>query len=307
MNVKSDAAPSKIQDLAYELEVNEAMCRDLMTVTPDTTMSEVREFLRQNRISGLPVVEHEKLIGIISIENFITCIMNGGIDETVSENMTPEVKTLYADEPLIHAVSKFEEFGYGRFPVLDRDTKKLVGMITKGDVIRCLLEKLHISYHEEEIHKYRASHLFEDITSDDTTLILQHRIPGGDYKSAGKQSAHLKVNLRRLDISPQIIRRVTVASCEAEMNIIVFTEGGELTVCVEENKIQVNAIDHGPGIPDIEKAMQPGYSTAPDWIREIGFGAGMGLPNIKSCSDEMRLDSTVGKGTNLEFVVYLKQ
>ncbi len=74
---------------------------------------------------------------------------------------------------------------------------------------------------------------------------------------------------------------------------------------MEEDKISVNAIDHGPGIPDIEKAMQPGFSTAPDWVREMGFGAGMGLPNIKNCSDEMRINTTPEEGTNLELIFYL--
>ena len=220
--------------------------------------------------------------------------------------MTVSVRSLYADEPLIHAVSVFEKSGYGRFPVLDRDSKALIGIVTKGDIIRCLLEKLHISYYEEELHKYRASHIFQDILSERTTLILRYPIVGGAYKSAGKQSGRLKVNLSRLGVLPQITRRLTVATCEAEMNIIVFTDGGELTVYVEDDKITVTAIDHGPGIPDIEKAMRPGFSTAPDWVREMGFGAGMGLPNIKNCADTMHLDSTPEQGTHLEFTVLLK-
>lgn len=307
MNAKNNILPSKIQELAYELKVQDAMSRDLITVTPDVTMSEVREIFRDKRISGLPVVDHENLIGLISLERFITCIMKGRIDELVGNNMTTKVQSLYANEPLIHAFSKLEKLGYGRFPVLERDTGKLVGIITKGDIIKSLLNKLHISYYEEEIHKYRASHLFEDIRSDETTLIFRHKVPGKEYKYAGKQCGRLKVNLSRLGISPQIIRRIVVAACEAEMNIIVFTDGGELTVRVEEDKITINAIDSGPGIPDIEQAMQPGYSTAPDWVREMGFGAGMGLPNIESCADEMRLESTPEQGTNLEFVVLLEQ
>jgi anti-sigma regulatory factor (Ser/Thr protein kinase) len=91
------------------------------------------------------------------------------------------------------------------------------------------------------------------------------------------------------------------------MNIIIFTDGGEIVVRVEEEKIRVNAIDNGPGIPDIEKAMQPGFSTAPDWVREMGFGAGMGLPNIKNCTDEMNIDSKPGKGINLEFIVFMEK
>jgi anti-sigma regulatory factor (Ser/Thr protein kinase) len=90
------------------------------------------------------------------------------------------------------------------------------------------------------------------------------------------------------------------------MNIIIFAEKGELVVSVEKDRIKVNAIDKGPGIADIERAMTPGFSTAPDWVREMGFGAGMGLPNIKKCSDEMRINSDINKGTNLEFIVNTK-
>lgn len=307
MSAKDNGLPSKVQELAYEFKVEDAMSPDVISVTPTDTMTEVRKLLLDNRISGLPVVEHEKLTGIISLDNFITCIMNGRMNEAVSDHMTVEVVSFYPEEPLIHAISKFEKLGYGRFPVLDRNTKKLVGIITKGDIIKCLLKKLETNYHEEEIHKYRASHIFEDIHSDQTSLILKHTITGGNHKHAGEQSGYLKTNLLRLGIPPQIVRRIVIASCEAEMNIIIFTEGGEITACVKEDKITVNAIDHGPGIPDIEKAMQPGFSTAPDWVRDMGFGAGMGLPNIKNCSDEMRIDSKPGEGTHVEFVFFLKK
>jgi CBS domain-containing protein/anti-sigma regulatory factor (Ser/Thr protein kinase) len=305
MGPKDNGLPSKIQELAYEFKVEEAMSQNVITVTPTDTMSAVRRLLLDNRISGLPVVEHEKLIGIISLDNFITCIIDGRMDEAISDHMTVEVISLHPDEPLIHAISKFEKLGYGRFPVLDRNTKKLVGIITKGDIIKCLLKKLGTNYHEEGIHRYRASHIFEDISSDQTSLMLRHKIIGGNHKHAGEQSGYLKTNLLRLGILPQIVRRIVIASCEAEMNIIIFTEGGEITACVEEDKITVNAIDHGPGIPDIEKAMQPGFSTAPDWVREMGFGAGMGLPNIKNCSDEMRIDTRPEEGTNLELIFYM--
>jgi anti-sigma regulatory factor (Ser/Thr protein kinase) len=247
------------------------------------------------------------MTGIISLDNFIASIVNGRMDGIVSDHMTVDVVSLYPDEPLIHAISKFERLGYGRFPVLNRNTKKLVGILTKGDIIKCLLKKLETNYHEEEIHKYRASHIFEDIKSDQTSLILRHHITGGNHKHAGEQSGYLKTNLLRLGIPSQIVRRIVIASCEAEMNIIIFTEGGEITACVEEEKITLNAIDHGPGISDLEKAMQPGFSTAPDWVREMGFGAGMGLPNMKNCSDEMRVDTTPEKGTNVELIFYMKK
>jgi CBS domain-containing protein/anti-sigma regulatory factor (Ser/Thr protein kinase) len=307
MRTKDKVSPTKTQELAYEFKVKDAMTAEIISVSPKNTMSDVRKILQNKRISGLPVVDRGKLVGIISIENFIDCIMSGRIDEIVENNMTTKIESLYSDEPLIHAISKFDKLGYGRFPVLEHENGKLVGVITKGDIIKCLLKKLEIDYHEEEIQRYRASHIFEDIKSDKTTLALAYKIKGGDYKHAGEQSGYLKINLLRLGISPAVARRVIVASCEAEMNIIIFTEGGEISACVEEDRIRVNAVDNGPGIEDIEKAMQPGFSTAPDWIREMGFGAGMGLPNIENCADEMKIDSKPGQGTNLEFSVLMER
>jgi CBS domain-containing protein/anti-sigma regulatory factor (Ser/Thr protein kinase) len=306
--MQAETSLLKIQELAYELKINDAMTDSVVTVAPRDTMGNVRKILKDKRISGLPVLDDHRIVGIVSIEDFLNCLVHEGIDkEKVEDNMTSEVKFIYSDEPLIHAISIFEKLGFGRFPVIDRDTGKLKGIITKGDIIKCLLKKLEVDYHQEEIQKYRASHIFEDIRSTKTTILLRHAIKGGNYKVAGEQSGYLKVNLLRLGIPPDIARRVVIASCEAEMNIIIFTPGGELLACVEEDKITVNAVDEGPGIPDIEKAMQEGYSTAPDWVRDMGFGAGMGLPNIKKCADTMKIDSTVGQGTNLEFVVDISQ
>lgn len=304
-NIKNNHTPSKVRELAYELKVDEAMTTGIITVSPNDTMSVVREILQERRISGLPVVENDTLVGIVSTENFIDSIVESknGLNATVHGNMTENVETLYSDEPLIHAVGKFDRTGFGRLPVLERKGKKLVGILTKGDIIKCLLRKLEVEYQEEEVRRYRASHIFKDIESFRTTLILRYKIDGGNYHAAGEQSGYLKTKLLRLGISPRVVRRITVASCEAEMNMIIFTPGGELAAYIQEDKVTVNAVDEGPGIPDIEKAMQPGYSTAPDFIREMGFGAGMGLPNIKNCSDTMDIDSAPGKGTRLKFTV----
>ncbi len=135
-------------------------------------------------------------------------------------------------------------------------------------------------------------------------MILKYHVKGGDFKKAGEKSDQLKENLLKLGYSDSYIRRLIIAALEAEMNLAIFTPGGDIIAQIEPGKITVSVIDDGPGIPDIELAMQPGYSTAPDFIRELGFGAGMGLPNIKNCTDEMKLESSVGKGTNLQFAVY---
>jgi CBS domain-containing protein/anti-sigma regulatory factor (Ser/Thr protein kinase) len=294
---------TKVQELAYELKVGEAMTRDVVTVGPNTTIAQLREILRKRRISGAPVVDGGKLVGIISIEDFIKSLIDGELDISVKERMTTDVEILYSDEPLVHAVSKFDAFGFGRFPVIERGTEKLVGIITKGDIVKALLRELEINYHEEEIHRYRASHIFEDISSDNTTLIFEYDIKPRDFKSAGEASSRLKRSLRRLGMHPVTVRHAAIATFEAEMNIVIFTSGGKITAYVKPNEIRVVAEDKGPGIEDIELALKPGYSTAPDWVRELGFGAGMGLPNIKNSTHKLDIDSKVGEGTKLEFVI----
>jgi len=296
---------TRVQELVYEMKVEQVMTCNIITVNPNEPMSKLRELLRDKRISGVPVVEGEMLIGMISIEDFIKCISEGKMSSYVRDRMNRDVKTLYDNEPLIRAVEEFDRLGFGRFPVLSSKTGKLVGIITKGDIIRGLLKRMEIDYHAEEIHRYRASHIFEDIIAERTTLIFQYSIIGKDFSRAGETSSGLKKTLRRLGMPLMVIRRVAIATYEAEMNIVVFTDGGQITARVTPQTITVEAEDNGPGIEDIKKAMKPGFSTAPDSVRELGFGAGMGLPNILKCSDEMNLNSQLGKGTRLEMIFHL--
>jgi CBS domain-containing protein len=293
---------TKVQELTYELKVEDAMTKGGITISPDATMAEFREVLRVNRISGTPVVENGKMLGIVSIEDLIKALAAGELGAKVGEKMFPNPVTLYADEPLVHAVGRFSQLRFGRFPVVNREGR-LVGIITQGDIVRAMLKRLEVDYHEEEIHRYRASHIFEDILADQVALVFGYRVIARDFTRAGEASSGLKKTLTRLGIHPHVIRRVAVATYEAEINIVVYTEGGEIVAEVRPDRIKIEALDKGPGIPDIEQAMQPGYSTAPDWVREMGFGAGMGLPNIKSCADEMELRSTVGVGTHLTITI----
>ena len=297
---------TKVQELIYELKVEQAMTKDVIKVHPKNRMGELREILRVNRISGTPVVDEDKLVGIVSIEDFIKCLADGEMDAFIEDKMTKKVETLYADEPLIHAVNKFNRHGFGRLPVIERSSGELVGVITKGDIMKTLLKEIEIDYHEEEIHRYRASHIFRDIIADKTTLIFEYNISGQDFKRAGESASGLKKSLARLGIPPQILRRVAIATYEAEMNIVIFTSGGLITAYVKPDEIRVEAIDSGPGIPDVEQAMQPGFSTASPTAQEWGFGAGMGLPNIKKCADKMYINSAVRKGTKLEVIIYTK-
>ena len=136
-------------------------------------------------------------------------------------------------------------------------------------------------------------------------LVFRFDVDGNDFTSAGQASVAVKKNLRQLGISPEIIRRVSIAMYEGEINMVIHAGGGIAEVKVCEDYIEIIREDHGPGIRNIEEAMQEGFSTAPDQIRSLGFGAGMGLPNMKRYSDDMQISSTVGVGTTVVMRVNL--
>lgn len=130
-------------------------------------------------------------------------------------------------------------------------------------------------------------------------LVFHFDVDGSDFTSAGQASVALKKNLRQLGISPDIIRRASIAMYEGEINMVIHACGGEAEVSVSETDITITLSDKGPGIKDIEQAMQEGFSTATDNIRSLGFGAGMGLPNMKRYSDSMEIKTSVGEGTTI--------
>jgi anti-sigma regulatory factor (Ser/Thr protein kinase) len=134
-------------------------------------------------------------------------------------------------------------------------------------------------------------------------IILNYHVDGEDFSSAGEASAAAKKALKQLGFSPDIVRRVSIAMYEGEINMVIHAEGGEATVEISQDSVRVILADRGPGIKDIALAMQEGYSTAPEEVRNLGFGAGMGLPNIKRYSDDLKIESTPGVGTTLTFVI----
>ncbi len=136
-------------------------------------------------------------------------------------------------------------------------------------------------------------------------LTFHFDVDGSDFTSAGQASVQVKKNLRQLGIGPEIIRRVSIAMYEGEINMVIHANGGSADVTVTESQIIIVLSDHGPGIKDISLAMREGYSTAPDNVRSLGFGAGMGLPNMKRYTDDMKIESEVGVGTTVTMVVNL--
>jgi CBS domain-containing protein/anti-sigma regulatory factor (Ser/Thr protein kinase) len=297
---------TKVQEIFYELRVEEVMTRNVITVTPQQSMGDLEELLRVHRISGAPVVEGGALVGIVSLQDLIKALEAGQIDQPVSAWMTHQVEALYTHERVISAIQKLEKTGYGRFPVVDHSTGQLVGILTQGDVIRGTLKELDIHYRQREQEYSPVRHFFEDVVSENTSITLRYAVKALDFDRGGQASSQFKRSLQNLGISPQVIRRAAIATYEAETNLMLHTtHGGEIEANIRPDTIRIDFIDRGPGIPDIEQAMQPGFSTAPEWIREMGFGAGMGLSNIRNCADEMSLESEIGKGTHLRVLFRL--
>jgi anti-sigma regulatory factor (Ser/Thr protein kinase) len=134
---------------------------------------------------------------------------------------------------------------------------------------------------------------------------LEFNIVGGDFNLAGLASSKIKKRLKALGIDSLVIKRVVVATYEAELNVVAHAQSGKLVVSIEQDYIQVVVTDSGPGITNIDQAMEAGFSTASKEVRDMGFGAGMGLPNIKKNTDELKLESKVGAGTTLSFKIRL--
>lgn len=133
--------------------------------------------------------------------------------------------------------------------------------------------------------------------------LLEEEIERRNFKKGGEVSSKLKSILRKLGVETQIIRKISIITYELEMNIIIHSEGGEITVIIDNNEIQILAADDGPGIKDVKKALQAGYSTAEDEIRELGFGAGMGLNNVEKYSDQLDIKSSEKEGTTIKAVL----
>lgn len=136
-------------------------------------------------------------------------------------------------------------------------------------------------------------------------MILRYEVPGDDLSLAGRASAEVKRALGRLGVNPSAIKRLAVAMYEAEINMAIHAGGGIAEAEIVPGKVVVTLHDEGPGIADLELAMQEGYSTAPEHIRELGFGAGMGLPNMKRNADELTINSTPGEGTTIKILIRL--
>jgi CBS domain-containing protein/anti-sigma regulatory factor (Ser/Thr protein kinase) len=293
------------QLLVYELRVHDAMHRDPVTAKPTDTLRVIQNLMKEHRFSGVPVTQDGKLIGVVSIEDIISALDKGHINEPAEKWMAHSPVVLRDHYSLVRAVAEFDRHRFGRFPVVDGQDH-LVGIITAGDITNCLVH--HLEKRAEEAVANEAV-LVAERQADEKAhrVVVRAKIRSGDFDSAGRVSQRMRQVLRERGVEPEIRRRAAIVAYEAETNIIIHTIGGELKVVVNPDRVVIDAIDHGPGIEKLELAMQEGWSTAGPLARQLGFGAGMGLPNMKRCSDKFEVRSELGIGTHLHSEIFLKK
>ncbi|HEX2998951.1 MAG TPA: CBS domain-containing protein [Armatimonadota bacterium] len=291
-------------ELVYTLKVRDAMRRDVLTVTPENTLREVQIMLREHRISGTPVLEHDQLVGIVSIEDIINALDRGHIEERVGKWMTRRVITIQENMPLRRAVDVFQHYHFGRIPVTDSNGK-LCGIVTSEDIVVRLMLELS-SMAEDATRRENERLATGDAPAEDgSEMTMEFPVRTGDFDNAGIASARIKAALKERGVDIKVIRRAAIATYEVETNVIIHSIGGKVTVKINNDRIRIEATDWGPGIPDVEQALIPGFSTASELVRTLGFGAGMGLPNIRKCSDRFQINSQPGVGTTVEFEIDL--
>ena len=295
--VYENQTPLIVLELIQGHKISEIMSRNVVSVTPEVTMREVKKLMKDSGISGMPVLDGRRLIGIISVEDLLNALEDGLMDDSVSKHMSRNPVVLEAQMPVSFAIDYFENYSYNRFPVLN-ENKELVGMLTGRDIIMHMIKVMN-----GEIRR------LEEIAADGThneigNIIRRYAVVQNDFKNAGKASSEIKKLLQEYEVDRKTIRAVATAIYELEINQVVHSLGGEILCRVSNDHVEVLARDRGPGIEDIELALSEGFSTATDWIRSMGFGAGMGLPNIKRVSDDFRIKSGAG-GTEIRVVINL--
>jgi len=293
------------QVLVYELRVRDAMTRPPITAAPTDSLRAIQHLMKQHKFSGVPITENGNLLGVVSIEDIINALDRGYIDASAAGHMARNPVTLREHFSLVRAVAEFDRHGFGRFPVLDT-SERLVGVITRGDITNCLMQ--HLERRAEEALAHEAALRAAQVADEKAQrVVIRARVRTGDYDSAGKLSQRMRTVLRERAIDPEIRRRAAVVAYEAETNIIIHSLGGEIVATIDPDKVVIEAADTGPGIDNIEQAMEEGWSTAGRLPRELGFGAGMGLPNMKRCSDKFVISSDSETGTHVRAEIYLRK
>lgn len=299
LDLQNDDSPLVLMELLYRLRVRDAMVSDVVSVTRLDSLRRIQKLMKAHRITGVPVAEQGRLFGVVSMGDIIEALDGGYIHESCALHMTSSVVSLEADMPLSFAVSYFARYEFGRFPVLDAEGR-LCGMLSTRDLNACLLGALSREVNRMESQNERGT------PSSRGYLLREFRVKTQDLEHAGQAANEIRTLLQKQGVQSSTLRRIAVAAYELEINLCVHSEGGTLSFMRAGPRVEITARDTGPGIADVEWALRDGTSTADEWVRSRGFGAGMGLPNVRRAADEFDIRSQLGTGTTVRAVVLLE-
>lgn len=294
-----DDSPLVIMELLQRLRVRDVMrARDIISVGREDSLRTAQQLMKTNKISGVPILEDKRLFGIVSVNDIIKALEGGWIDEPCRLHMAKNLVVLEEDMPLAFAIKFFQNYTFGRFPVLNKD-RDFVGIVSQRDLTRVLMKEL-----TREIAKLEGKAVAADAPARSEGALpfysmRQFVVVRNDLQNAGKAANEIKKMMKDAGLDNKVVRRVAVAAYELEINICIHSLGGTITFILDTGKATVIAKDRGPGISDVEWACQDGTSTANDWIRSMGFGAGMGLANSKRVSDNFNIKSKIPSGTTV--------
>lgn len=299
----AEDSPLVIMELLQRLRVKDVMRdHDIISVVRTDSMRFAQNLMKRNHISGVPVVEEKRLFGIVSVNDIIKALEGGWISEPCQRHMTTSLVVLEEDMPLAFAIKFFQNYTFGRFPVLNKD-RDLVGIVSQRDVTRVLMQELTREVARLEGRGAQSPQERAQPPRSEGALpyysMRQFVVVRNDLSSAGKAANEIKKMMKEAGIDAKIVRRVAVAAYELEINVCIHSLGGTITFILDTEKATVIAKDRGPGIKDVDWACQDGTSTANDWIRSMGFGAGMGLANSKRVADSFSIQSKVPSGTTV--------
>ncbi len=306
---RSSDTLQKYADIFQDLTASDIMTEVVHTLTADHKVVHAKELMKVKRISGLPIVDDEqRLVGILSIEDIVKALEHGQIGSLVSEVMSRNVVVLHPGDNLGIIVDRFNAYRLGRFPVVD-EQGKIVGIITREDILHGILERFNLIYIHDRKRSSTLNNDYSPITGERLRIDqaeFHFEIDHTNIDSAGTGAALLKQFLKKKNVDQEITRKVGIAVYEAETNVVIHSRSrGDVYCFLQEDRIIVRVVDDGVGIEDLEKAMTEGFSTASDYVREHGFGAGMGIPNMKKFADKLVILSERNSGTQVEMVFFL--
>jgi len=301
-----DASKSSLLtlEIVFNLKVRDVMATNLVTAARIDTMRHIQNLMKEHRISGVPIAENGRLFGLVSVDNILRALDFGYIGDTAEGRMTRNLIVLEDNMPLSFAMTWFERYRVGRFPVLDKE-EKLVGIVTSGDVMSKLLFEMNSAVNKLEEGGEQQAAAAASQTNAGQLYYREFSIKKFDFEKGGSASSEIRRVLKERGYNPKLIRRAAIASYELEINLVAHSDGGRLSCTIDNNRIEITAKDSGPGIPDVDQALVEGFSTATDWIRSLGFGAGLGLPNVKRASDIFDIRSQMGLGTIVKSIINL--